>query len=104
MCPCLSLYSSFKLIPIQNLLIEVNNALHGFGSWFVLLFQIKDRSNFFFKIIIVSVYVPLNARHCAEYPQLAKSSLWARSVHSTMESLEQGRGGEGQGTWTPNQK
>lgn len=59
---------------------------------------------FFFKIIIVSVYVPLNARHCAEYPQLAKSSLWARSVHSTMESLEQGRGGEGQGTWTPNQK
>lgn len=56
----------------------------------------------FLKIIIVNVYVPLNARHCAEYPQLAKSSLWARSVHSKMQSLEQGRGEEGQGTWTPN--
>lgn len=37
--------------------------------------------------------MPLNARHCAEYPQLAKSSLWARSVHCTMESWN--RAGEG---------
>ena len=55
MCPCLSLYGSFMLIPIQKLWIEVNNALSGFGSWFLSLFQIMGRSNLFIflkKIII----------------------------------------------------
>lgn len=47
MCPCLSLYGSFMLIPIQKLWIEVNNALSGFGSWFLSLFQVKGRSNLF---------------------------------------------------------
>lgn len=79
--PCLSLYSSFKLIPAQKLQSEVNNALNDFGSWFLLLFQIKDRNNFFKKIIIVHVYVPLNARHCVGwYPQLAKWSLLGQEL------------------------
>lgn len=68
MCPCLPLYSSFKLIPIQKLQIE-NNALNGSGSWFLTLFQIKDRKNLFLKqkIIIINVYMPLNTKHCAWY-------------------------------------